>query len=315
MINTNVAQDGSGVAPTTREFTAAPPPAPHASSADALMLLVCLIWGTNFSIVKFALGVMPPLAFTALRFVVSSLLLAALLYRQEGGIRFPAGAIRPLILLGILGNTLYQLAFTLGLAHTTATNSALIISTMPTIVLLFGAVFRIERPTPKMAVGVLLATAGVILVITAKGVAFERKHLTGDLLSVLALFCWAGYTLGVRRYLRGVTPLSITTLTTLTGAPGLLLAGLPELATLNLATVPLAAWGAMAYASVLSLVVAYFIWNASVQRVGSSRTAIYMCVTPLVAAGAAWMILGERPVPLQGVGALLIFTGVLISRK
>ncbi len=48
------------------------------------MLLVCLIWGTNYSVVKFAVGAMPPLAFTGLRFAGSSVILAALLWWREG---------------------------------------------------------------------------------------------------------------------------------------------------------------------------------------------------------------------------------------
>jgi drug/metabolite transporter (DMT)-like permease len=293
----------------------AQPPAHAPASADAGMLLVCLIWGTNYSVVKYALAMMPPLAFTAARFAISSVVLAAILRWREGKIYVPRELWMPMVLLGILGNTAYQIAFTLGLAHTTATNSSLIISTMPTIVVLFGAIFGIERPTPKMVLGVLLGTGGVILVIAAKGIAISRSHLVGDLISVAALFCWAGYTLGVRRYLRGVSPLSVTTITCLTGTPGLILAGLPELAALQWNAIPAGAWGALLYASILSLVVAYFIWNTNVQRVGTSRTSIYMCVTPLVAACAAWVLLGERPVPLQGVGAALIFAGVLLARR
>ena len=47
------------------------------------------------------------------------------------------------------------------------------------------------------------------------------------------------------------------------------------------------------------------------QAVGGTRTAIYMCVTPLVAVVAAWILLGEHARPLQGVGAVLIIAGVL----
>jgi drug/metabolite transporter (DMT)-like permease len=80
-------------------------------------------------------------------------------------------------------------------------------------------------------------------------------------------------------------------------------------------SVPPVAWGSIAYASVLSLGVAYLLWNASVARVGGSRTAVYMCITPLVAALVAWAVLGERLVPLQGGGAVLIVLGVLLTRK
>ena len=60
---------------------------------------------------------------------------------------------------------------------------------------------------------------------------------------------------------------------------------------------------------------AYLIWNRSVQVVGPSRTAIYMCLTPLVAVLAAAVLLGERPRPLQAVGAGFIIAGVVLTRR
>jgi drug/metabolite transporter (DMT)-like permease len=48
---------------------------------------------------------------------------------------------------------------------------------------------------------------------------------------------------------------------------------------------------------------------------GGVHTTIYGCVTPLVAALVAWPVLGERPIPLQGVGAALIIIGVLLARR
>ena len=62
-----------------------------------------------------------------------------------------------------------------------------------------------------------------------------------------------------------------------------------------------------------SLLVAYVIWNRSVKVVGPSRTVIYMCLTPLIAVAAAAVLLGERPRPLQAVGAALIIAGVVLT--
>jgi drug/metabolite transporter (DMT)-like permease len=92
------------------------------------------------------------------------------------------------------------------------------------------------------------------------------------------------------------------------------LVGIPGLLQLNWGSVRLESWGGLAYAAVLSLVVAYLLWNRSVKAVGGTRTAIYMCVTPLFAVAGAWILLGERPHPLQGVGAVLIVAGVLLTR-
>ena len=278
------------------------------------MLLVCLIWGLNFSITKSAFASFPPLAFTAVRFVIASIVLVPLVRRIEGDGRLPPGALRRLLILGFVGNTLYQIGFISGLARTSASNSALILAAMPSIVALLAAGLGLEPVRPRVIAGVLVATLGVVLVVLARGTRFGGGALAGDLLTLAAVGCWAGYTLGLRTVPAGITPLRVTMVTTVAGAPGLLLAGMPDLVAMDWGKVGVTGWGALAYATLLSLLLAYLIWNRSVQLVGPSRTVIYMCITPLIAVAGAAIILGERPHPLQGVGAVLILCGVLLVR-
>ena len=279
------------------------------------MLLVTVIWGANFTVMKLGLAVMPPLAYTGLRFLFACGLLWAVLKWREGTVAIPPGLFWPMVVLGVLGNTVYQIGFTLALAMSTATNCALIVSTMPAVVATLGHISGIEPTTARMRWGIAIATAGVGLVVAARGVAFDATTLRGDLLAIGATFVWAVYTLGLKKLPTTISPLAVTAHTTFTGTPGLLLAGAPGMLAVEWGAVPAVAWGSMAYASVFSLGVAYLIWNASVVRVGSSRTAIYMCITPMVAALVAWAVLGERPVPLQAVGAVLIVGGVLLTRR
>jgi drug/metabolite transporter (DMT)-like permease len=297
-------------------LTVRPPDRPTArlSAQDAGMLVVCLIWGVNFSVTKLAIDRMPALPFTAIRFALASLLLWLVLRITEGPTSPAPTALRRLVVLGVVGNTLYQLCFILGLAHTSATNSSLILATVPTVVAVVAGLLGLERITRRMWGGIALGTIGVVLVIATSGVEFSASTLRGDLLTVLAVLCWAGYTVGLRSLPPGFSPLRVTTVTTIAGMPGLVLAGLPGLLVMRWDAVPPSAWAALAYATVLSLVVAYLLWNRSVQTVGGTRTAIYMCVTPLVAVGAAWVILGEHARPLQAVGAALIIAGVLLTR-
>jgi len=284
-------------------------------SADDLgMLLVCLIWGMNFSVTKSAFDQLPPLPFTAIRFIISSLLLWVILRISEGSAQLPRSALTRLVLLGLVGNSCYQLAFMLGLARTTATNSALILSTVPTVVAVLAGALGLERITPRMWWGIAIGTGGVVLVIAARGVGFDRATLTGDLLTVLAVLCWAGYTVGLRRVPQGVSALRVTAITTVAGTPVLVLTGLPGVLRLDWGAVGVNAWLAVAYSSVMSLVVAYLLWNRSVKAIGGARTAIYMCLTPLVAVFGAWLVLSERPHPLQAVGAVFIIIGVLLTR-
>ena len=279
------------------------------------MLLVVLIWGANFSIVKLALVQIPPLAFTALRFTIASALLMLILRWREGKTSLPPGTLWKLVWLGVVGNTLYQVFFIIGLSITTAANSALLVATTPVMVALLGALTGVERLTRNVAAGVALAFTGIALVIAARGITLSRATLTGDALVFIGVIFWSIYTLGVRSLPGEISSLRVTALTLLTGTPGLIVLGKPGLFAVEWKLLGVRAWGGLAYATFLALVVAYVLWNVSIRKVGGSRTAVYTCVTPLVAALVAWPLLGERPVPLQGVGAALIVVGVLLTRR
>ncbi|MGE5048148.1 MAG: DMT family transporter [Deltaproteobacteria bacterium] len=281
---------------------------------DAGMLAVCLIWGGNFTVTKLAFAQLSPLAFTALRFVAGSALLWALVRWTEGRGSFPRGAtLWHLVWLGVLGNTLYQLGFVLGLARSTATNTSLIVSASPATVSILAAAMGLERATRRTRLGIALGIAGVLVVVLAGPAAAHLEARIGDLFTLGALVCWSVYTVGLRR-VSGMSALRVTAWTAYTGTPGLLLAGAPELLRVRWRAVDPAVWGALAYATALSLVLAYVIWNASVRAVGATRTAIYMCVTPLVAVLVAWGALGERPGLLHVAGGVLIVLGVVLTR-
>ncbi|MGE5049755.1 MAG: DMT family transporter, partial [Deltaproteobacteria bacterium] len=218
-----------------------------------------------------------------------------------------------LVWLGVLGNTLYQLGFVLGLARSTATNTSLIVSAAPAVVAILGAAMGLERTTPRTRLGIAFGIAGVLVVVLAGPAAAELEARIGDLFTLGALLCWSVYTVGLRR-VSGMSALRVTAWTAYTGTPGLVLAGLPDLVHVQWRAVDLAVWGALAYATALSLVLAYLIWNASVRAVGATRTAIYMCFTPLVAVLVAWGALGERPGLLHVAGGVLIVLGVVLTR-
>lgn len=278
------------------------------------MLLTTLIWGGNFSISKLALREVPPLPFTAIRFATASLVMAAAL----GGLgrlrRPPPGMGWPLVVLGLVGNSLYQLCFIHGLARTTATNSALILASLPTMVTVTAGLLGLEHTTLRQRWGVILATSGVVAVVLARRGQPGGGDLLGDGLMLAGTGCWTAFSLGMRRYAGRMPALDMTAWTMFAGTPVLVVAGLPGIAALEWRTVSPAGWSAVAYAAFLSLTFAYFLWSRSIQQLGAGRTAIYSCGVPLVAAVIAVFLLGERPTLTHAVGALLIVAGVLLSQ-
>ena len=155
----------------------------------------------------------------------------------------------------------------------------------------------------------------MVLILAGKGAALGVGRLAGDAAVFAATLCWAVFTLGVRALRVPISTLRLTALTMLTGAPGLLLLGWGGLARLDWGGLSAAAWSGVAYSTLLAIVVAYLLWNNAVRVVGSGRTAIFNSMIPLVAMLVAWPLLGEHPRPLQIGGAILIVSGVLLSRR
>jgi drug/metabolite transporter (DMT)-like permease len=274
-----------------------------------------LIWGVNFSVIKVALEELAPLAFNALRFPLASLVLLVLL-RARGPLVLPSPGDRLRLLgLGLLGNTLYQLFFILGIDRTTAGDASLLLATTPVWTLLLS--FRVghERPSGVVWVGVAGTAGGMgLVVVGGGGVHFGPQSLGGDLLMVGASVVWALYTVGARNLVLRYGPLQVTAWTLWTGTAGILLLGAPALARTALTEVSPQAWGALTYAGTLAISLAYTIWYRGVQRLGNARTAVYSNLVPVVALAVAWLWLGERPGPLQLAGAGVILLGLSLAR-
>ena len=145
------------------------------------LLLVILIWGGNFTATKLAFADISPLAFTAVRFAFGSVLMWLILARREGWRLPPRATWVPLILLGVVGNTIYQLCFMTGLYRTTATNSSLILASMPTVVTVAAGLLGFEQITSRQKWALAIATLGVLLVVASRGITLDGD-LVGDLL-------------------------------------------------------------------------------------------------------------------------------------
>jgi drug/metabolite transporter (DMT)-like permease len=285
------------------------------ATPDVTMSLVTLIWGANFAVVKTALMQIAPLPFTAIRFVAATSLLLLLLRWREGSCTFPPGSLRTFVWLGVAGNTAYQALFASGLACTTSANASLIVTTTPAAIALIGALVGVEQVTRRVVAGIALAFGGVAVVMGTRGAALSSQTLAGDLMIFGSVFCWTAYVLGIRTVGAGISSLRATTLTLITGTPGLVLLGLPGLIEADWTRLGGATVFGLLYSSALALVVCYLLYNRNVRLIGGVRTTIYGCAIPVVAALIAWPALGERPTLLQGAGAVLIIAGVLVTRR
>lgn len=260
---------------------------------------------------------MHPLAFNGLRFPLAALVLFLLL-RSRRGRRPP---IRkedwPLLFaLGVLGNVGYQLLFIYGLDATLAGNAAILLATTPVWTTLFATALGHERPPLTTWLGIGATLGGMLLVVGggSRSLDLRSEALVGDLMMIGAAVVWSAYTVGGRELTQRYGALRVTAWTLWIGTVGLVAMGLPHLARTRLGEISWMAWTGVAYAGVFALGIAYTLWYAGVRRLGSSSTAIYSNLVPVVALGVAWVWLREAPTWIQLVGAGAVIGGITIAR-
>jgi drug/metabolite transporter (DMT)-like permease len=296
------------------------------SRIDALLLLMTLIWGANYAIVKSAFSEIDPQAFNAVRMLSATvlfLIVMAVARRSEGRASAPGVFYTPapftkrdwwtLAWLGLVGHFLYQVLFIGGLSRTSVANSSLIIAASPAIIAIGSALVRHERTGPLHWAGAALSMAGIYVVV-GRGAALGTSGLAGDVMMSVAVLCWAAYTIGAEPLMQRHSPVGVTGWSLVFGTLLYVPATLPRIMAVNWSRVSAASIGALFYAAVLAMGVAYTIWYSAVREIGSARTSVYSNLIPIVAMFTAVLFLGEPLTVRQMGGAALVLAGVALTR-
>ena len=288
----------------------------HASFGvtDVLLFMMAVIWGINFVVVKYATHVFNPVAFTGLRVGTAAVFLLAVAFAR-GRFTLPRRDVIGLLLLGVIGNGLYQLFFVHGVARTRAGNAALIVAAAPAFIALFARARGLERVRRLTLVGIALSVLGVGLVIAGSArPANGEVTLLGSTLVFFGVLCWSVYTIMLQPYTKRIDVIRLSAITMVGGAVPLLIASTPALIATDWSVVGRGGWLALFYSSVISMGVAYFFWYRGLRVLGPTRTAVYANLQPIIALAVAWAFLGEIPTMFQSVGAATIVAGVFLTR-
>ena len=278
-----------------------------------------VFWAGNFIVVKGAIGILPPIGFTFLRYCLAAVTLLVLLRVREGAIRLPRGDIRSIALLGVIGFGCYQVLWPVALQTIPAGDSALLIATTPVITALLAMATGADTPNAVKLIGAFVSLAGVALVIAAGQGLSIGGSLVGDVLTLVAAGCWAIYSVFGATILRRHSPLMTTTWAIIAGTLFMAPLGIAQLATADLsadlATDALPVLLAIIYSGTLAAGFANVIVLHGVKLLGPTRvTALQFLVTPLAVVFAA-VLLGETIGPVQVLGGAIILAGVALIRR
>ncbi len=280
-----------------------------------LLILTAVLWGGNAIAVKSILGEISPLMLILVRFIGISLILLAIIFYREGQQAWPPRQHIPaLIMMGFTGTVLNNgLQFT-GLQYSTAINCTLVATLTPAMTALLTGVFLHEHMREQQWLGIAISFLGTLFLI-AHGSMTNLQNLIfnqGDLLFVIAQFCWVVYSILGQKVMKDMSPLATTAWASLAGT---ILTGVAILYTGIGSPVHLSylGWFSMFYMIIGSGIVAFIWYNVGVSVVGSNNSAIFLNIIPLAGMLLAVVLLHEHLGWREIIGGLWIMLGVYIT--
>ncbi len=286
------------------------------SVVEASLFLVALIWALNFSVVKSALVEIDPLSFNGLRFILAATIIWAVLIYRKQLFTIPKKDWLPLLGMGLLGNIIYQGLFIIGIDYTYAANASVMLGTIPIWVALISHFFNLERMNIFKILGVMAAFGGIVFIVLGGQEPFSLGSDTfvGDLIIIAAAIVWGGYTILSKSFLSRYTPIQFSAIMATIGSVVLFLIGLPNIIQLEWTNISTAAYGGVVYSGLLSIGVAYLIWNYGLQTVGAVHTATYQNLVPVMGLFFGIVLLNEQLTFLQYTGSTLVIAGIILAR-
>jgi len=282
-----------------------------------LLLLTTLFWSSNVVIGKAVNQMIQPLELSFWRWFVASILVLPFTYPQ---LRLDWPKIRQawpiLLLLSFLGVSLFNSILYYSTHSTSATNIALIQTSLPVFVVLLSFLVFKHKANVTMLLGVALGVAGATLVIF-KGEWQSVRELqirSGDVSMLGAVFIYALYSVLLPKAPK-IHPNSLLAITIIFGS--LLLLPFYMLSA-NKSALPVyaanLAWPIL-YIAIFPSILAYRFWNHGVSQIGASTTGLFICFIPVFTAMIAAVFLDETLYRYHAIGLLLIASGVFIVHR
>jgi drug/metabolite transporter (DMT)-like permease len=276
------------------------------------LLLVQVFFGLHYLAAKPLLREIPPAAWALMRVAGAAVLL--LFAVRLLGRRLPRSRriLGRLALYSVFGVVLNQLCFVEGLSRTTPAHASILMSAIPVGALLFAVLARRERLTGIKIGSFVTALVGVLLVLRPTGEVGGEATLTGDLLIVTNALSYSLFLVLSKDLLERVDPLAATAVLLGFGSVGMLVPGLPALATLEFAAISSQTWALGIFIVVFPTALGYHLNYWALARVESSLVAFFIYLQPLIATSLSVVFLGERLTPTMLAGAALVFVAVFL---
>ncbi len=284
-------------------------------SADLMMVTTCFLWGLGTVICKNAIGNTPESfrisIFNGLRFPIATVMLFITLKLSGHSIGISWKHVPGMLFVSFFGMFTFNVLFFTGLSMTSASNAGIIIATIPLVIVSMSFLLGIEKPTRWLIVGIIMGFFGVFFINWQDGGIAINK---GDIFIFSSSLCWAVYAIFGEKYMRIYSPYTATAwiffFTALFYVPVVIY----RFPSQSWADISGANWWNFGFATLGPLFVANLLYYVSINKIGASRSGIYINLEPVFTLSLAFLIRHENITIYQIIGLTIIILGVSVSK-
>jgi drug/metabolite transporter (DMT)-like permease len=272
------------------------------------LLLLTLIWGYNWVVMKTAVQYASPFQFAALRTFLGAIMLFLVLVLTKRPLalkEFPT-----MLALGLLQTCGFTGLLIWALVSGGAGKTAVLSYTMPFWVMLFAWPMLGEKVQGWQWLAVIFALFGIVLI-------FDPLHIKGDGFSMTLALCsgisWAISAIVSKKLHQRRPELDLLNIT----AWPTLLGSIPIIILALILPAPPIQWTHTFYLTIiysifLSGSLAWVLWLYALQRLPAGVASMASMLAPVIGVSAAWWQLGERPSNIEFAGMLSIALALVI---
>jgi len=278
-----------------------------------VILLLQVLDALCFPITRYGTQFIEPFTFAFYRFVISSIVLLAIVL---SGKRRPPIERRDywrIILLAILIIPFNQTFYMFGQSLTAAGHGAFLFATSPVWIFLLAIIHLKEKLLWQRMVGIVVAFAGVVAIMSSGSMEFGIEYLWGDLIILVAVLAWSYYTIIGKPLVEKYGALRITAYALATGSALYFPFGLYRALVFDYSRATPGAWGAVAFMALGMSVLLYVLWYWVLKYMDASRLAIWHNLFPVISVIVAYFALGEPLTTAFVLGGIVVLVGVIIA--
>ncbi|KPL16064.1 MAG: hypothetical protein AMS26_06060 [Bacteroides sp. SM23_62] len=273
-----------------------------------------IMWSLTFVWFKIVNEYYGPFTIVFLRLFVSTVILLGISGFSSVLQKIQRADVLRFLVLAFIYPFTYFIAESLGLTMISASQGAVVISTIPLIVPVGAYLLLNERVTMLNIIGILISFTGVVIVVMKRDFSFNAAP-AGILLMLLAVFSAVGYTLMVKKLTEKYNAFTITAYQNIIGSllflPLFLIFESSDFLSSQHSVEAIVNLG---YLAVFGSSLAFILFNYGVKVLGATKTEIFTNIIPVLTAVFAYFMLGEDLGFQKLFGIAVVLSGLFLAQ-